>query len=114
MRAVARPSRCYIFPKEFESMIVSFCNQQLTSTPKKETIRISFNNYRVTSTLRQQKDLKRAGICISESDRPPYLNSFLVMSTAVRTRNENDQEMFLANVTSYLCARYGAMHQSFS
>ena len=26
----------------------------------------------------------------------------------------NDQKMFLANDTSYLCARYGAMHRSIS
>ena len=76
MRAVERPSRCYSFLKEIESMIMSFSNQQLTTAPKKETVRITFCNHRVTSPPRQQKDLKRAGMCIDESDMPPYLNLF--------------------------------------
>ena len=114
MRAVERPSRCYSFQKETESMILSFFNQQLTSTKKKETIRISSCNNRVTSPQRKQKDQTRAGICINEDDRPPYLNLFLVTSPAKIIRNENDQQMFLANVTSLLCARYCAMHRSSS
>ena len=35
MQAAERPSRCYSFLKEMESMIMSFCNQQLTSTKKR-------------------------------------------------------------------------------
>ena len=49
---------------------------------KNETIRISFCSHRVSSPLSQENDLKRAGMCINESDRPPYLNSFLVTSPA--------------------------------
>ena len=113
MLAVERSSRCYSVQKELESMIMSFRYQQLTSTPKKERIRISFCNHRVTSPPRQQKDLKRAGICINESDRLPYLYSFL-MRSPLKNTNENDQEIFLTNVTSYLCARYGAMNRSVS
>ena len=81
MRAVQRTSRCYSFLKDIESLSMFFCNQHLTSTQKKETIRISFCNHRVTSPP-HKKDLKRAGICINESDRPRYLNSFLVTSSA--------------------------------
>ena len=76
MRVVERPLRSYSFLKELEPMIMSFCKQQLTERKKQETIRKSFCNHRVTSPPRQQKDVKRAGMCINESDMPPYLNSF--------------------------------------
>ena len=102
MRVVERPSRSCSFLKEIESMIKSFRNQHLTARQKQETIRKSINSHRVTSPPRQQKGSKRAEMCINESDRPPYLNSFLVTSSSYRIRNENDQEMFLENVTSYL------------
>ena len=114
MRPVERPSRSCTLLNEIESMIMSFCSQELRSTPKKETIRISFCNHRVTTPPRQQKYRKRAGMCINESDRLPYFNSYLLTSPAQRIRNENDQEMFLTNVISYLCAHYGAMHRSVS
>ena len=37
----------HIFLKEIESMFMSFCSQQLTFTPKKETKRKSFCNHRL-------------------------------------------------------------------
>ena len=43
MRAVERPSRFYSFLKEIESMNMSFCNQQLTSTPKKRNYKDIFS-----------------------------------------------------------------------
>ena len=65
------------FSKRNRSMFVSFCSQQLTTAPKQETIRKSLSNHRVSLPPRHQKDLKRTGMCINESDRPPYLSSFL-------------------------------------
>ena len=115
MRAVVRPSLFYNFQKEIESMIMFFCNQQMTSTQKKRNDKDIFMQSLHNLSTCQEKDLKqRVGMCISESDRPPYLNSFLVTSPSERIRNENDQKMFLANVTSNLCARYGTIHQSSS
>ena len=81
MRAVERPSRYYSFQKEIESMIV-FLQPTTDLRAKKERIRIIFCNHRVISPLRQLKYLKRAEMCINESYRPPYLNSFLVTSPA--------------------------------
>ena len=43
MQAAERPSRCYSFLKEIESMIMYFCNQQLTSTPKKRNYKDIFS-----------------------------------------------------------------------
>ena len=43
---------------------------------KTETIINSFCNHRVISSSRQQKAPNQAGICINESYRPTYFNSF--------------------------------------
>ena len=73
---------CNSFLKETESMIKFFCHQQLTTRQKMKINKEIFLKPPRNLPPRQQKDLKRAGMCINIGDRPPYLNSILVTSSA--------------------------------
>ena len=53
-------------------------------------------------------------MCINESDRPPYLNSFWWRHPHKEYETKTIRKGFLANVTSCFCARWGAMHRTVS
>ena len=64
MRAVERPSRCYTFLQEFESINMSFCNQRLTCTPKKRNYKDIFPQ--------PSRNLPSASTKISKTSRIVY------------------------------------------